>query len=350
MTYPLIRPLLFGLEPERAHDMAISGLARAQRSAALRRRLARRFARHDARLGQRLLGFDLAAPVAVAAGFDKDARLVPMLAALGFGAVEVGTVTPLAQPGNPPPRLWRHPRHRSLQNCLGFNSGGAEVVAAHLTALGERPVPVGVNLGKNRATPLADAADDYLSLVDRFAELADYFVLNLSSPNTRGLRDLQVPDFVGRVVTAARRRTAVPVLVKIAPDLDDRVAVELARAAMAAGARGVIATNTTTDYRLIPGAREVGGLSGEVLRERSFELLQELAAALDGGAVLVSVGGVDSAAEAYRRLRAGAAMVQLYTAMVYRGPGIAAIIHRGLLRRLERDGFDRLEQVIGIDR
>ncbi len=350
MAYAALRTLLFGLDPERAHDLATWAMARGQRLAGVRRRVARRLGTRDPRLAVEILGLDFPSPVMMAAGFDKNARLVPMLTALGFGGIEVGTVTPRPQPGNPRPRLWRHRERLSLQNCLGFNGDGMEVVATNLGALAERTVPIGINLGKNKDTPLAAAADDYLRLVEHFATLGDYFVLNLSSPNTPQLRDLQVPDFVVRVLAAAAQLTSAPVLVKIAPDMTDRAAVELATSAVSAGAAGIIATNTTTAYERIPGAREVGGLSGAVLRERSFELLETLAAALGDAAVLISVGGVDSAAEAYRRLRAGASLVQLYTAMVYEGPGLVARINRELVELLERDGLARLTEAIGLDR
>lgn len=349
MSYSALRSLLFRLEAERAHNLATGCLAVVQRSRRLRALARRRWAVADPRLAQNLLGLHFANPVGVAAGFDKNARLVPALAALGFGSVEVGTVTPRPQPGNPRPRLWRHPEAKSLQNSLGFNSAGMEAVAKSMRRLGGHPVPVGVNLGKNRETDQAAAQEDYEALLNRFAGSADYFVLNISSPNTPGLRDLQVPDFVQSVLAAAVRITQAPVLVKIAPDMPPSSAVELAQAAVEAGAAGVIATNTTTDYASIPGAPAVGGLSGEVLRERSFAMLRALGRALGGRTCLVSVGGVDSAAEAYRRFKAGASLVQLYTALIYDGPELAGRINRGLLDHLEGDGYVDLRAAIGAD-
>jgi dihydroorotate dehydrogenase len=349
LAYSAFRSLLFGLEAERAHDWVTGALALAQRSAALRRHWHRHWATRDDRLGQDLFGRRFANPVGIAAGFDKGARLIPALAAFGFGAVEIGTVTPQPQPGNARPRLWRHRDESSLQNSLGFNSGGMEEVATSLGALRQRPVPVGVNLGKNRTTPQAAAQRDYEQLLRRFSTLADYFVLNVSSPNTPRLRELQVPEFAQAVLTAAAEITAVPVLIKIAPDMAAQDAIELGEAALEAGAAGIIATNTTTDYDLLPGAQPVGGLSGAVLRDKSFALLQALARALAGRTVLISVGGVDSAAEAYRRLRAGASLVQLYTALIYEGPRLAGRINRGLIECLERDGFSCVGDAIGAD-
>ncbi len=350
MLYPLLRSALFGLEAEQAHDLAVSTLERAQKLGVVRRSLARRYAHPRTELAIEVLGLDFTSPLGVAAGFDKNARLVPALAALGFGAVEVGTVTPRPQPGNPKPRLWRHPRHRSLQNCLGFNGLGMDAVADSIESLERRPLPIGINLGKNKDTPQERAGEDYERLLERFAPLADYFVLNLSSPNTPQLRDLQVPEFVARLLRRAAELAQVPVLVKIAPDLPDRAAVELAVSAVEAGAAGVIATNTTIDYSLVPGARPIGGLSGGVLRERSFELLCELAAELGDRAVLVSVGGIDSAAEAYRRIRAGATLVQLYTAMVFEGPGVARRINDGLVELLAADGLTSVSDAVGVER
>jgi dihydroorotate dehydrogenase len=354
MAYSVFRSLLFGLEAERAHDWVTGALAVAQRRELLLRFWRQRWSTADSRLEQQILGCRFANPVGVAAGFDKNARLIPALAAFGFGAVEIGTVTPRAQAGNPRPRLWRHPANRSLQNCLGFNSAGMEAVAARLErevagTEGAGPVPVGVNLGKNRDTPQADAQGDYERLLRRFADIADYFVINISSPNTPNLRDLQVPHFVQAVLAAAGEITTAPVLIKVAPDLPPPAAIELAEAGVEAGAAGIIATNTTTDYDLLPAARPVGGLSGAVLRDKSFAMLEALGRALAGRTVLISVGGVDSADEAYRRLRAGASLVQVYSALIYEGPRLAGRINRGLIDCLERDGFTHLSEAIGAD-
>jgi dihydroorotate dehydrogenase len=349
VVYSALRSALFRLDAERAHELATGALGMAQRSRALLALARRAWAVSDPRLEQHLLGLHFANPVGLAAGFDKDARWVSALAAMGFGAVEVGTVTPRPQPGNARPRLWRHPQARSLQNSLGFNSGGMAALAANLERLGPCPVPIGVNLGKNRQTAAADAAADYEELLSGLAGRADYFVLNVSSPNTPGLRDLQGPDFLRAVLAAAAGITAAPVLVKIAPDMPLAAAAELAQEAVAAGAAGVIATNTTTDYSLIPGVREVGGLSGAVLRERSFAMLQTLGRALAGRTCLISVGGIDCAAEAYRRLRAGASLVQLYSALIYQGPALVGRINRGLTEALERDGLSSLGEAIGAD-
>ncbi len=348
MSYPL-RGLLFRLDPEAGHELALRGLRAVAALPSLGERLAARHLVDDPRLVQQLFGRRFANPVGLAAGFDKDGRAVGAMPALGFGFVEVGTVTPHPQAGNPRPRLFRHPEAESLQNALGFNNAGMAALAARLAAQRPYPLPVGINVGKGRTTPPRDALADYRKLLRGLAPLADYLVVNLSSPNTPGLRDLQNEAFVGEVLAAAAEVTEKPVLVKLSPDLQEETAVALAEAAVAAGAAGIVATNTTTEYALLAGAQEGGGLSGQVLREKSYRMLRALAPSLAGRAVLISVGGIDSGAEAYRRLRAGASLVQLYTALVYRGPGVVRRINEELLELLERDGLASVGEAVGAD-
>src|SRR5215210_3130123 len=301
-------------------------------------------------LRQKLFGRELLNPVGLAAGFDKDAAAVRAMPALGFGFVEVGTVTPLPQPGNPRPRLFRHPAERSLQNSLGFNNGGMAAMRARLEKLYPFELPLGANLGKNKATPPERALADYETLIRGLHPFCDYLVVNLSSPNTPGLRDLQNEDFLRSLFSIAKGITAKPILVKIAPDLEPAQAVALAETAVGAGAAGIIATNTTVDYSLVPAAKDFGGLSGQCLREKSFRIFEAVAKALFGKAVLISVGGIDSGAEAYRRLRAGASLVQIYTALIYEGPSLPRRINEELLRLMERDGVKGIGEVIGADR
>lgn len=300
-------------------------------------------------LRQTLFGREVANPVGLAAGFDKDAVAVRALPALGVGFAEVGTVTPRPQAGNPRPRLFRYPGQRSLQNALGFNNGGMEAMRRRLLAARPYPLPIGINLGKNRDTPAEAALADYELLIRALGELADYLVVNLSSPNTPGLRDLQNEGFVRALLAMAAEATSRPVLVKISPDLEPERAAELAAAAVEAGAAGIVATNTTTDRALLPGAREGGGISGRALREKSRRTLAAVGRRLAGRAVLISAGGIDSGEEAYRRIRAGASLVEVYTALVYEGPALARRINRDLLRLLERDGFSRIADAVGAD-
>jgi dihydroorotate dehydrogenase len=310
----------------------------------------RRFRPRDPKLAQRLWHLEFGSPIGLAAGFDKDAVAVSALAALGFGFLEVGTVTPRPQAGNPRPRLFRFPDSGALQNAMGFNNAGMVKMGRRLASRRHRfGFPVGINIGKNKDTPLAEAATDYIELVSHLKSHCDYFVVNVSSPNTPGLRDLQQRETLAEILKALVDLTNRPLLVKLSPDLEDSVAVELAGAAVAAGAVGIVLTNTTTDYSLLPEAQPFGGLSGRVLRKRSFELLRVVASELFGRCTLISVGGVECASGVYARLRAGASLVQLYTAFVYGGPDTARWLNEGMVELLERDGVRSVEEVIGVD-
>jgi dihydroorotate dehydrogenase len=342
-VYPALRRLLFRLDPEASHGLGMAALRAAQAVPGLGRPST------VPTLRQTLFGRTFENPLGLAAGFDKDAVAVRAFAALGFGFVEVGTVTPLAQAGNLRPRLFRHPEQESLQNALGFNNGGMDAMRQRLQRLYPLPFPLGVNVGKNKATPPESALADYETLIRGLHPLCDYLVVNLSSPNTPGLRDLQNEAFLRAVLGMALGVTAKPVLVKIAPDLEPEDAVTLARVAVDAGAAGIVATNTSIDYSLVPGAKDFGGISGRAIREKSFRVFAAVARALFGKAVLISVGGIDSGAEAYRRLRAGASLVQLYTALVYGGPSLPRRIVEELAELMERDGAKTIAEAIGTD-
>jgi len=348
--YPVLRPLLFRLDPETAHGAGMAALRLAQAVPGVAAALARRNLVDAAPLRQTLFGREFPNPVGLAAGFDKDAAVVRALPALGFGFGEVGTVTPLPQPGNPKPRLFRHSAQASLQNALGFNNGGMAAMQARLNQVYPADLPLGVNIGKNKATPPDLAIQDYETLIRGLHPLSDYLVVNLSSPNTPGLRDLQNEAFVREILGLAAEITAKPVLVKIAPDFLPGQAAALAETAVAAGAAGIIATNTTVDYALVQGAKNFGGISGRALKEKSFQVLEEVAQAVYGKTILISAGGIDSGAEAYRRLRAGASLVQIYTALIYEGPGLPRRINEELLALMARDGAKGIAEVIGADR
>lgn len=350
LSYRAIRSALFRFHPETAHSMTLAALGLLQRLPPLLRSVERRLAVTDQLLTQSLWGREFPNPVGLAAGYAKNGEGLAAMPALGFGFVEVGTVTPRSQPGNARPRLFRYPEQESLENALGFNNHGLEALSRQLADQWPARVPLGVNIGKNRSTPLEQAEEDYVTLLEGLSDRCDYFVINVSSPNTPGLRDLQETDRLASLIGRARKLSTRPMLVKLAPDLDERLAVELGQAVVDAGAAGLVLTNTTTDYSLLPGARRIGGLSGRALKERSYTLLRRVAAQLFGSCVLISVGGIDSADEAYRRLRAGATLVQIYTALVFQGPALVGRINRGLAERLDRDGFSRLSDAIGADR
>jgi len=304
----------------------------------------------DARLEQSLLGRTFPNPVGLAAGFDKDAEHTRDWGSLGFGFVEIGAVTPRGQEGNAKPRLFRLKQSRSVQNAMGFNNAGMDLIRERLQEVHPLPFPLGINLGKNRETPLEHASADYLTLISALEGCCDYFVVNLSSPNTPGLRELENPDYVAALIHQAARSTLRPVLLKVSPDRPPAETADLAVAAVEAGAAGIVATNTTVDYSLSPEARQVGGISGLLLREKSYAMLLALSAALGGRTCLVSVGGIDSAEEAYRRLRAGANLVQVYTGLIYEGPGLVRRINEGLLDLLDRDRLPSIGAAVGVER
>jgi dihydroorotate dehydrogenase len=302
------------------------------------RALARRvLAPRDPALRVRALGLDLPSPIGLAAGFDKDATLLDPLGALGFGFVEVGTVTARAQPGNPRPRMFRLPADRALVNRMGFNNAGAQAAAARLARARDPGVVVGVNIGKTKVA--ADAAADYRASAAALAPHADYLVINVSSPNTPGLRDLQAVEQLEPLIAAVREGMGehrMPLLVKIAPDLADEDVDAVADLALELGLAGIIATNTTVERAGLrtEGVPPEGGISGAPLKARSLAVLRRLRARAGDGLVLVSVGGIESAEDAWERLQAGATLVQAYTGFVYGGPGWPRRVNRELARRL----------------
>lgn len=363
MLYELARPLLFQLPPETAHHLAFASLALWQ--AALQR-LPATPAAPDPLLAQEIWGLAFPNPLGLAAGFDKNGALPHVWSALGFGFAELGTVTALAQSGNPPPRLFRLPAEHALINRLGFNNDGAEAVARALgarLAAGRPPIPLGINLGKSKVTPLDRAADDYCASLRALHGLADYLVLNVSSPNTPGLRDLQAEAQLGPLLAAVQaenRRLARagggaprPLLLKVAPDLADEALPGIVAAARAHGLAAVIATNTTIDRGALPVghplAGEAGGLSGAPLRIRATAVVRALHRLGEGALPIIGVGGIFSGADAYEKIRAGASLLQAYTGFVYGGPGFAPRVTRELRALLARDGFTNVAQAVGVD-
>ncbi|HVS31959.1 MAG TPA: quinone-dependent dihydroorotate dehydrogenase [Thermoanaerobaculia bacterium] len=317
--YPLIRRLLFRLDAEAAHEWSAKTMIALQQIPIALQLIERR-CRPPAAARRTLLGLTFRSPVGIAAGFDKNAVMMPMLAALGFGFIEVGTVTLRPQSGNPRPRLFRYPEHRALINRMGFNNDGADVIAERLerwnaARVSSPQVPVFVNVGKNRDVPLEAAADDYAACYERVAPHADAAVLNLSSPNTPGLRELQRPEQLERLLRAIPK--AGPVLVKIAPDLDEEQLSEICEVCKGL-ADGMICTNTTLDR--LPGMNEAGGLSGQPLMRKSTEVLRKVRERVGAGYPLIGVGGVFSGGDLRHKIEAGADLVQVYTGFIYEGP------------------------------
>ena len=347
--YTLIRPLLRALPAETAHGLTLTAL-----SWGLGGLVAGCSGPDPASLAQRLWGRDFPNPVGIAAGFDKDARVPDALLRLGFGFAETGTVTPRPQPGNPKPRIFRLYEDAAAINRMGFNSLGLEPTLARLKARRRTDV-VGVNLGKNRDSE--DAAADYLDGVRRVGSLADYFVVNVSSPNTPGLRDLQrreILDDLLRRVAAARDAAApgTPLLVKIAPDLTAEERADIAAIAAPSGIDGIVIANTTVarpSGLKSADANEQGGLSGKPLFAPSTMVLADIYRLTEGKLPLIGVGGIAGAEDAYAKIRAGASLVQLYTALVFQGPALIGRIKRGLAELLRRDGFASIAEAVGAD-
>jgi dihydroorotate dehydrogenase len=355
MLWHLLRWLLFRLDPELAHRLGMRVLR------VLGRRPLARLVRPRPAPSLRVsaFGLEFESPLGLAAGFDKGQVNAAGLFALGFSHLEIGTITPRPQAGNPPPRLFRLPERRALINRMGFNNDGLEACAARLARLrpGERPGPVGVNLGRNKDTPNDRAEEDYLRCIDGLHAWADYLVVNISSPNTPGLRELQGRAALERLLAACAGRVRAlerprPLLVKLAPDLDDQALDEAVEVAVAAGAAGVVATNTTLDRAGVAGhprAAEAGGLSGAPLERRATEVVRRVYDRARGRLAVVGVGGIFTAEDAYRKIRSGASLVQLYTGFVYEGPRAPVRILRGLEALLRRDGLRSVGEAVGAD-
>ncbi len=350
----IARPLLFRLPAERAHQLGALILRLAGVWALFAGFLRRLAGPSDPALRTVALGRELPSPIGLAAGFDKDAQLFTGALALGFGFVEVGTVTALAQPGNEPPRLARLPADRALLNRFGFNNAGAAAAAGRLARRDPAAGAVGANVGKSKAAPLEQAADDYRTSTRAVAPVSDFLVVNVSSPNTLGLRSLQDPAALRPILDAVLAEAAGrPVLLKVAPDLSDDELDALADVALDLELAGMIATNTTIDRSVLsePAAAERafadGGISGAPLRARSLAVLRRLHARTQGRLLLVGAGGIESAQDAWERILAGATLLEVYTAFVYEGPLLAARLGRELAAIAREQGFARVQDAVG---
>lgn len=333
--YQLLKPLLFKFDPENVHYFVTRNLKRFNKApggTAISKAI---WASDDKRLEREVFGLKFKNPVGLAAGFDKNAELIAEMGNLGFGFIEVGTVTPLPQPGNDKPRMFRLPADEALINRMGFNNLGVDVAAERIAAYrkslkpGETALIIGGNIGKNKVTPNEDAVSDYIKCFDRLFDVVDYFVVNVSSPNTPGLRALQEKEPLMHILNTLQQRNSKdgisrPILLKIAPDLIDSQLDDIADIVKQTGIAGIIATNTTIsrDGLVSPHKGETGGLSGKPLTKRSTEVISYLHKVSGGSFPIIGVGGIHSAEDALEKIAAGAVLVQLYTGFIYEGPGL----------------------------
>jgi len=346
--YFLLKPILFKFDPEKVHYFVTRNLKRFNRfpgGAALSKAI---WAINDPRLEKEVFGLKFKNPVGLAAGFDKNADVISEMANLGFGFIEVGTVTPLPQDGNPKPRMFRLPADGGLINRMGFNNMGMDVVAEHIasyrknTPASQKGIIIGGNIGKNKVTPNEEAVNDYIKCFDRLFDLVDYFVVNVSSPNTPGLRELQEKEPLMNLLSTLQQRNSKngisrPILLKIAPDLTNSQLNDIVEIVQQSGIAGVIATNTTISREglVSPGQlkNETGGLSGKPVAKRSTEVIQYLFEKSKGSFPIIGVGGIHSPEDALDKIAAGASLVQLYTGFIYEGPGLIGSINKAILNK-----------------
>ena len=355
--YKLLRALLFRLDAETSHRLTFTALRLLYRLPGVSPTVRAVYARRVPSLPVSVMGLTFSNPVGLAAGLDKNAEHVQSLADFGFGFLELGTVTPRPQPGNPRPRMFRLVAHAALINRMGFNNVGAAKFLVNLAAQG-KPCPIGINIGKNRDTPMERAADDYLSALNAVYRLADYIAINISSPNTAGLRDLQQEQNLeallsalktGQAALAEKHGRYVPIALKIAPDLDDTQIAAIARLVQKHRFDAVIATNTTIarpGLEREPLAHQAGGLSGRPLKPLATEIIRKMYAHLQGKVPIIGVGGIETADDAWAKLVAGADLVQIYTALIYQGPDIVSDVARGLEVRVQQSGCRSLPEAV----
>ena len=348
-NYSTLKKFLFLFKPETAHHIGEYGLKILPNCRVLNNYMVKKNFIMNPMLTQTVCSIEFKNPVGLAAGFDKNATMIKSMPAMGFGFTEIGTMPPRAQEGNPKPRMFRYPKEKSVQNAMGFNNEGSSVVLQNLKKVYPFTIPVGANIGKNKTTPEEHALLDYKTLIRKFKDTSDYLVINISSPNTPNLRDLQNEKFINELFTMAKALTDKPIFLKIAPDMETDVAIELCKTAVNAGAAGIIATNTTIDYSLVENCQDFGGLSGACLTEKSYTLFKAIAQELFGKAVLISVGGISTGEEAYRRLKAGANLIQVYSGLVFEGPSMVRKINEEIIELMKKDGYKNISEVIGSD-
>jgi dihydroorotate dehydrogenase len=352
--YSFIKPILFSMDPERVHDLSMSNMALASKFPLMLTPIKKLYGEQVPELPVSCMGIDFNNPIGLAAGLDKDARALPAFSALGFAAVELGTVTPKPQPGNDRPRLFRLVEDQALINRMGFNSAGVDAFLSNLQCT-ERCAVVGINVGKNAITPIEDAHFDYVSALQRVYSQADYLTINISSPNTKSLRDLQNESFLDNLLFKIKQaqtkcekvhKRYVPIALKVAPDLDEDEIEVIAELVMSHQFDAVIATNTTIarpDSLKSSFATETGGLSGTPVKQMSTECIRQFYKVLKGRVQIIGVGGIANADDAWEKMLAGADFLQIYSLFIYQGPAMIKDIVRGLKAKVEETGFDDLQ-------
>ena len=349
MNYDTLKKIFFRFDPETAHKIAEFGLRALYATPGGLEALAKFGVYKDEILTQNIWDLSFDNPVGIAGGFDKNATMIAPLAALGFGHIDFGTFTPRPQSGNEKPRLFRLVSEQSIQNAMGFNNEGADVIERRVRKIYPFKIPIAANIGKNKATSNEDALSDYEALGRKFNGLCDFFIINVSSPNTPNLRALQENSFINELIGAMKKITNRPLVLKLAPDMSADQAIALCECAVQSGASGIIINNTSVDYSLSPNARDFGGLSGRLITEKSRELFAQVARELFGRTILISCGGIDSAQEAYERIKSGASLVQIFTAFIFKGPFVAKSINEGLAEFLRADGFNSISEAVGVN-
>jgi len=347
MNYDTLKKIFFLFDPETAHKIAEFGLRALYATPGGLEALAKFGVYKDEILTQNIWNLSFDNPVGIAGGFDKNATMIAPLAALGFGHIDFGTFTPHPQSGNEKPRLFRLVSEQSIQNAMGFNNEGADVIERRVRKIYPFKIPIAANIGKNKATSNEDALSDYEALGRKFNGLCDFFIINVSSPNTPNLRALQENSFISELIGAMKKITNRPLVLKLAPDMSADQAIALCECAVQSGASGIIINNTSVDYSLSPNARDFGGLSGRLITEKSRKLFAQVARELFGRTILISCGGIDSAQEAYERIKSGASLVQIFTAFIFKGPFVAKSINEGLAELLRADGFNNISEAVG---
>ncbi len=357
LLYSFARPALFSLDPERAHDITLSNLTRASKSPFLCSQLERLFGRTVPNLPMTCMGLDFRHPVGLAAGLDKEARALPAFSAMGFSGVEMGTVTPKPQAGNPKPRMFRLVEDEALINRMGFNSGGVDEFLSNILKTDKTAV-AGINIGKNAVTAIEDAHFDYVSAMQRVYSQADYLAINISSPNTKSLRDLQnesfLDDLLLKIKTAQLKCQKVhgryvPIALKVAPDLESEEIETIAELVISHQFDAVIATNTTVarpESLQSPHAAEVGGLSGAPVKDQATECIRQFYKLLQGRVQIIGVGGIKDADDAWDKLLAGADYLQIYSQFIYQGPAMIAQIVEGIKTKVESQGYSDLSTAL----